>query len=141
MQGQSIPIQSTQGPTPILSLCHAYGVVSTWHTRRDTSQPARAIVIWKHIHPSLHCRSSATACGVDKLIYVNVSRFVGGFSLTWYVCRIEICSLEYNYEFGGYYYADCGLYMLLYTSDFVCRVGFSYLGCRRFDEGNQAQAQ
>jgi hypothetical protein len=32
------------------------------------------------------------------------------------------------------------VYMLLYTPDFV-RVGFSYLGCRRFNEGDQAQAQ
>lgn len=32
-------------------------------------------------------------------------------------------------------------YMHLYTPDFVRRVGLSCLGCRRFNEGTQAQAQ
>ena len=31
--------------------------------------------------------------------------------------------------------------MQLYTPDFVLRVGLSWLGCRRFNEGTQAQAQ
>jgi hypothetical protein len=32
-------------------------------------------------------------------------------------------------------------YMRLYTQDFVRRVGLSCLACRRFNEGDQAQAQ
>lgn len=33
------------------------------------------------------------------------------------------------------------MYMQIYTPDFVRQVGFSCLGCRRFNEGDQAQAQ
>lgn len=33
------------------------------------------------------------------------------------------------------------VYAALYTPDFIRRVGLSYLGCRRFYERTQAQAQ